>query len=99
MRELFVYYRVDGANAAAARRAVRAMHDRLCRDHPGLQARLLIRAGDGSTPQTWMEIYALPGCAEGIDASLEAVIEAAAADWRDLVAGPRHVEAFIACDD
>jgi len=98
MRELFVYYRVDAANAAAARHAVRAMHERLRHDHPGLEARLLIRAGDGSTPLTWMETYALPDSAVGIDASLEAVIDAAAGDWRDLVAGPRHVEAFIASD-
>ena len=99
MRELFVYYPVDAANAAAARRAVLAMHDRLRGVHPGLDARLLIRAGDGSAPQTWMETYALPGSADGIDARLEAVIDAAAAHWHDLVAGPRHVEAFIASDD
>ena len=50
MRELFVYYRVDAANAAAARRAVLAMHDRLRGVHPGLEARLLVRAGDDRDP-------------------------------------------------
>ena len=99
MRELFVYYRVDAAQAGAARRAVLAMHDRLRRAHPGFVARLLTRSGDDSAPQTWMETYALPGSVDGIDATLEATIEGAAAEWRDLVAGPRHVEAFIAADD
>ena len=55
MRELFVYYRVEVANADAARRAVVAMHERLRRAHPGLVARLLSRAGEGSAAQTWME--------------------------------------------
>jgi hypothetical protein len=96
MRELFVYYRVDSANAAAARRAVQAMHDGLRRVHPGLEARLLIRAGDGSTPQTWMEVYALPGSSRGVDADLGAAIEAQAAGWLHLIAGSRHVEAFVA---
>jgi len=95
MRELFVYYRVDAANAAAARRAVLAMHDRLRGVHPGLDARLLIRAGDGSAPQTWMETYAVPGAADGVDADIEASIEAEAASWSHLVDGPRHAEAFV----
>ena len=76
MRELYIYYRVDDAHVAAARRAVEAMHDRLRQAHPGLVARLLTRAGDGSAPQTWMETYALPGSTGGVDADLEAGIEA-----------------------
>jgi hypothetical protein len=96
MRELFVYYRVDAPNAAAARRAVQAMHERLRGAYPGLETRLLIRAGDGATPQTWMEVYALPGSSRGVDADLEAAIEAQAAGWLHLIAGSRHVEAFVA---
>ena len=99
MRELFVYYRVDAANASAAGRAVAAMQERLRHAHPGLVARLLSRAGSDSAEQTWMETYALPASAGGIDAGIEAAIEAAAADWRSLVAGPRHVEAFLAVAD
>jgi hypothetical protein len=95
MRELFIYYRVDAANAATARRAVLAMHDRLRRAHPKLEARLLIRAGDGSTPQTWMETYAVPGAADGVGADVEAWIEAEAASWSHLANGPRHAEAFV----
>ena len=50
MRELFVYYRVDDAHAAAARRAVAGDARPPAPAHPGLDARLLIRAGDGSAP-------------------------------------------------
>jgi len=94
MRELYIYYRVRDAHAAAARRAVEAMHDRLREAHPGLIARLLTRAGGDSAPQTWMETYALPGSADGVGTEVEALIEAQAASWSHLVAGSRHVEAF-----
>ena len=95
MRELYIYYRVADADAVAARREVEAMHDRLRQAHPGLVARLLNRADDGSGQQTWMEIYALPGSAGGIPADLEASIEGWAARWSALIAGSRHVEAFL----
>ena len=94
MRELFVYYRIETANAAAARDAVAAMHARLRRLHPGLVTRLLVRDDDGSGSRTWMETYALPGSGEGVDRRLEAAIEAEAATWAHLLVGPRHVEAF-----
>jgi hypothetical protein len=96
MRELYIYYRVDAAQAAAARSAVQAMHDRLRHAHPALDARLLVRPIDGSAPQTWMETYALPGSAGGVDGDLEALIETEAAAWAHLVSGPRHLEAFVA---
>jgi len=99
MRELFIYYRVDDAHVAAARRAVDAMHDRLRQAHPGLAARLLIRIGDGSGLQTWMETYALPGSTHGVDGDLEAGIETEAASWTHLVSGSRRSEAFIAAAD
>ncbi|MEO5881886.1 MAG: DUF4936 family protein [Caldimonas sp.] len=99
MRELFVYYRIDPAAAVAARDAVEAMHERLRRAHPGLVARLLIRASDGSAPLTWMETYALPRSPDGVGPDIEAGIEAQASQWADLVAGPRHVEAFTAGTD
>jgi hypothetical protein len=94
MRELFVWYRIDAVAAARARAAVEAMHARLRAQHPGLVARLLVRAGDGPAPETWMETYALPGASGGIDARLESGIEAEASAWAHLLAGPRHVEAF-----
>ena len=94
MRELFVYYRIRDADAAAARRAALAMQDELRRTHPGLAARLLTRAGGSDGLQTWMETYTLAGDAAGVDAGLEAEIERQATSWAALVAGPRHVEAF-----
>ena len=99
MRELYIYYRVDDAHVAAARLAVQAMHDRLRQAHPGLVARLLIRVGEGSCLQTWMEIYSLPCSTRGVDGDLEAGIEAGAATWAHLVSGSRHCEAFIATGD
>jgi hypothetical protein len=94
MRELFVYYRVDPPDSDAARVAVAAMQERLRRRHRGLVARLLVRAEDGATARTWMEVYALPGSADGVDRRLEAAIEAEAETWASLRSGPRHVEAF-----
>ena len=94
MRELFVYYRIDPAVAAATRDAVEAMQARLRHSHRGLVARLLVRDEEGSGPQTWMETYALPGSREGVDRRLEAAIEAEAVAWAHRVVGPRHVEAF-----
>ena len=99
MRELFVYYRIETASAAAAREAVAAMHARLRGLHPGLVTRLLVRDDDGSEPRTWMETYALPGSTAGVGADIEADIEAEAARWTHLVAGSRHVEAFVAAGD
>jgi len=95
MRELYVYYRIDPAVAAAAREAVDAMHERLRLRHPALVARLLVRAEAGATAQTWMETYALAGSPEGVEPLLEAAIETEAATWAMLREGPRHVEAFV----
>jgi hypothetical protein len=94
MRELFIYYRVREADAGAARNAVMAMHDTLRSSHSGLRARLLIRRGDDV--QTWMETYATAAGSPGIDAALEALIEARARDLVPFIDGTRHVEAFDA---
>src|SRR5215203_4444464 len=94
MRELFIYYRIDGARAAEAGAAVRAMHQRLRSVHPQLVARLLVRTDHGPALQTWMETYALPGSHDGIDVGIEADIAAEARRWAHLVSGPRHTEAF-----
>ena len=65
---------------------------------PGLQARLLVRAGAGQ--ETWMETYARPRDAThdaaGIDGALEAAIAAAALTVSPLIDGERHVETFDA---
>ena len=99
VRELFVYYRAQVADAAAVRTAAEAMQLRLRARHPGLTARLLRRPDPQDDCHTWMETYAIdPACVPvGIDASLQAAIDRAAADLQPLLAGPRHTEAFIAC--
>ncbi len=99
MRELFVYYRIRDADAAAAGAAVLAMQHALRHAHPGLAARLLVRAGEGEALQTWMETYSLSAEPLGVAADLEVEIERAATSWAALVDGPRHVEAFVAAGD
>lgn len=93
--ELFIYYRADPERAEALADAVRAMQAALCREHPGLVARLLCRPELRDGLHTWMEAYALPqGASEVV---LAAAIERAAAGLAPLLAGPRRAEHFIAC--
>lgn len=94
MRELFIYYRVRGDDARAARSAVEAMQKALHSSRPGLRARLLIRReGDR---QTWMETYSTSVGSPGIDAAFEALIEREAKVLARFIDGTRHVEAFDA---
>jgi hypothetical protein len=94
MRELFIYYRVRDADAAAAREAVAAMHRQLRRSWPGLHARLMTRQGIDGDTQTWMETYSLADDGRGIDAGTESAIEAHAVSLAHFIDGPRHVEGF-----
>ena len=94
MRELFVWYRVHGAHAGAARAAVFAMQAALAADIDGLACRLLARDDDDAPLQTWMETYARPGHDGGIDAGLQARIEARAQALGEFIEGGRHGEAF-----
>jgi hypothetical protein len=106
MRELFVYYQVDPAQAGPLKTAVQAMQQALRAAHPNLQARLLQRPGPvtpgpsdpaGVAPRlTWMETYACP-VGPGLDASLQAAIEEAAKALAPWLAGPRHTEVFVPC--
>jgi len=95
MRELFVYYRVPEAEAAAAQRDIESLQAELRGAHAGLEARLLRRPAASNGVQTWMEIYQRPGHALGIDESLQADIEARAARRARHFEGPRHVEVFV----
>lgn len=61
--------------------------------HPDLVTRLLKRDGDATQSKTWMKTYALSK-AGGIDAALQADIEAAAMPLQGLIDGDRHVEVF-----
>ena len=98
-RELYVYYRVAVRDADALRLAVTEMHDRLRREVPGLQARLLRRTYQAEGWDTWMETYAMPSAvsADGVSDALRATIEQHAAAWRHLCDGARHTEVFDAC--
>lgn len=97
--ELYIYYRVRACDAPALRAAVQALQAELIHDHPGLQARLLVRcdapAADRSDPEqaTWMETYTHP---DGIDAVLQQRIEARARLLPGMPAA-RHTEAFRPC--
>jgi len=98
-RELYVYYRVPVHEADALRLAVTEMQDRLRREVPGLQARLLRRTDQTVDADTWMETYAMPSAAsvDGVSDALCATIEQHAAAWRHLCFGTRHTEVFDAC--
>jgi hypothetical protein len=89
-RRIYVYYRIAQADLDAVREKVLALQARLCADHAGLRAELLRRPEAAEGQLTLMEIYV---CEQGIDAALQAAIEAAAS-YAGL-AGPRHVEAFV----
>src|SRR5258706_14207333 len=105
MRELFIYYRIQPARAAAALAAVQAVQRSLCDRHPRLAARLLRRSDEpGDNPndtpndqQTWMETYSFPDAA-GVSFALQAEIEAQTADaLMPFVLGARHIEIFVPC--
>ena len=97
MRELFIYYRIPAAQAAAAHDMVQAMQMRLRRMHPGLTARLLRRPEAQNGQQTWMETYAMDGDPAGVTPQIEATIAAEACVLAPLLAGGRHTEVFVAC--
>jgi Domain of unknown function (DUF4936) len=106
MRELFVYWRLERHELAAARQALQQFQHALEAEWPGLQARLLVRAdgadgaddtggsggSGGSGHATLMETYAREeGIAPGLQADIVALGAQAAARW---CRGPRHVEVF-----
>lgn len=94
MHELFIYYRATQENASVLRAEVSRMQIELRARHPGLQARLLRRPEAADGLHTWMETYSSP---EGIDDTLQGVIETAALALSPWIVGPRHTERFVAC--
>jgi ABC-type nitrate/sulfonate/bicarbonate transport system substrate-binding protein len=100
VRELFIYYRVHPAQAAAALDAVQQMQLDLMRRHPGLTARLLRREPEvkpeatADALQTWMETYSLESNPEGVTPALQADV-AALGGALDMIQGPRRVEVFV----
>ena len=97
MRELFIYYRVRAGDAPAALRVVQSLQADLRARHPQLRTRLLQRPETDQDLQTWMETYATEPTAGGIDADLQADIEASSGAMLTLIQGLRHTEVFIAC--
>jgi len=95
VRELFVYWRLERHDRAAARAAMQRFQATLEADWPGLVARLYERADDdGSGQATLMETYAREGgIPPGLQADIVALGTQAAERW---CRGPRHVELFDA---
>lgn len=96
--QLYVYYRVRPADAAAVIAAVGALHAGWRARWPGLACTLARRAeahDRADEPCTLMEIYQQPG---GVPEACQREIERAArerlAAW---VVGERHLEVFVPC--
>jgi hypothetical protein len=108
-RELYIYWRVGTPQLAAALQATQHMQQQLLGQHPGLQARLLVRLEDkaaataGAPPHsTVMETYR---ASNGITPTLQAAIATAAQQFLQpwLLGnsdglGQRHVEVFAPAD-
>ena len=93
--ELYIYWKVAGAQLPQALAATQALQQTLRLRHPALQARLLQRA-DETGSATLMEVYSQPG---GIDDPLQRDIEQQAAVHLaplGSAAGARHIEVFEA---
>ncbi|MBY0558104.1 MAG: DUF4936 family protein [Burkholderiaceae bacterium] len=88
--DLFIYYRVKEADAAALAPQIAAMQAQLSAAH-GVRSALKRRPGSKDGLQTWMEVYeATP---PGFDDRLSAALDGAA--FAQLISGPRHTEIFV----
>lgn len=87
--DLYIYYRVPCANAAALQPLLASLQAGLAREH-GIHAALKRRPQEKDGRQTWMEVYQdVPaGFGELLERALEQTGAAA------LIEGPRHVELF-----
>lgn len=96
MRSLYVYYKVEPAQADALREAVYRWHQGLRNDMPGLVAALHQRADTAVPgPLTWMETYHFNGHPSAQAwAAFEQLLEAQATGLPPGILGPRHVERF-----
>lgn len=93
---LFIYYKVESAQAEHLRPRVQAMQRGLCQMHPALSAQMLVRV-DAHPHQTWMEVYQHP---TGIDPSMQRAIDQAALAMQAESCGQlgtRHIEVFEPC--
>lgn len=93
MNDLYIYYQVREADAAALALRVRAMQERLHAErHVTGQLKRRPETKDGM--QTWMEIY--PAATASFDAALGVAVQDAA--LAELIAGERHTEIFTDLD-
>ncbi|HEY0589783.1 MAG TPA: DUF4936 family protein [Pseudoduganella sp.] len=88
--DLYVYYKVQAAQAAGLQGAVVAMQAKLSVAH-GVAAQLKRRPEAPEGVQTWMEVYSSVASQSFLAALDAAVADAGLARW---IAGPRHVEVF-----
>lgn len=87
--DLYIYYRVAEAQAAALLPQVQAMQAAL--GAQGVQCALKRRPDSKDGLQTWMEVYG--GCAPAFETELaQAVV---AADLAQYIDGARHTEVFV----
>ncbi|NRR32336.1 DUF4936 family protein [Oxalobacteraceae bacterium] len=90
MADLYIYYQVREADAAALQAVVTAMQAELASRH-GVVGQLKRRPEAKDGVQTWMEVY--PATAAGFAAALDvAVAGAGMSAW---ITGPRHTEVFL----
>ncbi|MBT9459414.1 MAG: DUF4936 family protein [Burkholderiaceae bacterium] len=90
MQELYVYYKLEPAQAEAALAAFRQLQAALRLQLPGLNSRLLKRPVASGTQQTWMEVHSWPQGATPPD-GWQGLI---AAEAQALPGGQRHIEVF-----
>ncbi|KQV61360.1 MULTISPECIES: DUF4936 family protein [unclassified Duganella] len=88
--DIYVYYKVQAAQAAGLQGAVFAMQAALSAAH-GVVAQLKRRPEAPEGVQTWMEVYPAVAGLPFLAALNAAVAEAGLARW---ISGPRHVEIF-----
>ena len=87
--DLYIYYQVPEAKAAALQPVVRAMQAQLAQQH-GVAGQLKFRPQASNGLQTWMEVY--PATPTAFRAALDAAV--AQTGLADTIAGPRHTEMF-----
>ena len=93
---LFIYYKVESAQAESLRPRIRAMQDGLRQRHHLLNAQLLVRV-DAHPHQTWMEVYQhASGVAPIVQKDIERSALAMQAESCGQL-GPRHTEVFAPC--
>ena len=88
--DLYVYYRVQVADAAVFLTKITEMQDNLRREY-GIRTTLKRRPEEQDGLHTWMEVY--PEVAEGFEAKLEQAV--ASSELPSMIAGKRHMEHFL----